>query len=127
MAPWSWRSYQPRPAAAQLVDPRIGLSDLQAEQAREVGEDRVEHRRRERDRLSDDARQRFQVQGEAEDIDVEFHPVRKRFRRARDQPRARHRLHPPLVDLRSEEHTSELQSLMRNSYAVFRLKKKTTT
>src|SRR3546814_5916015 len=25
---------------------------------------------------------------------------------------------------RSEEHTSELQSLMRNSYAVFRLKKK---
>src|SRR3546814_4134245 len=25
--------------------------------------------------------------------------------------------------LRSEEHTSELQSLMRNSYAVFRLKK----
>src|SRR3546814_8749596 len=27
----------------------------------------------------------------------------------------------------SEEHTSELQSLMRNSYAVFCLKKKTTT
>src|SRR3546814_10065251 len=26
--------------------------------------------------------------------------------------------------LRSEEHTSELQSLMRTSYAVFRLKKK---
>src|SRR3546814_6976591 len=31
-----------------------------------------------------------------------------------------------LID-RSEEHTSELQSLMRNSYAVFCLKKKTTT
>src|SRR3546814_10778642 len=32
-----------------------------------------------------------------------------------------------LVDsIRSEEHTSELQSLMRTSYAVFRLKKKTT-
>src|SRR3546814_8510470 len=29
-------------------------------------------------------------------------------------------------DLRSEEHTSELQSLMRNSYAVFCLKKKHT-
>src|SRR3546814_7702659 len=29
--------------------------------------------------------------------------------------------------LRSEEHTSELQSLMRNSYAVFCLKKTTTT
>src|SRR3546814_7180898 len=28
-------------------------------------------------------------------------------------------------DHRSEEHTSELQSLMRNSYAVFCLKKKT--
>src|SRR3546814_10792221 len=28
---------------------------------------------------------------------------------------------------RSEEHTSELQSLMRSSYAVFCLKKKTTT
>src|SRR3546814_8062975 len=32
---------------------------------------------------------------------------------------------PPL--LRSEEHTSELQSLMRISYAVFCLKKKKTT
>src|SRR3546814_8520958 len=29
---------------------------------------------------------------------------------------------PALVDLRSEEHTSELQSLMRISYAVFCLK-----
>src|SRR3546814_8458951 len=28
------------------------------------------------------------------------------------------------VTMRSEEHTSELQSLMRNSYAVFCLKKK---
>src|SRR3546814_9406612 len=31
------------------------------------------------------------------------------------------------LDERSEEHTSELQSLMRNSYAVFCLKKKKTT
>src|SRR3546814_1959546 len=31
----------------------------------------------------------------------------------------------PTFDLRSEEHTSELQSLMRISYAVFCLKKKT--
>src|SRR3546814_4576698 len=29
-----------------------------------------------------------------------------------------------VVSMRSEEHTSELQSLMRNSYAVFCLKKK---
>src|SRR3546814_6822898 len=32
-----------------------------------------------------------------------------------------------IVDVRSEEHTSELQSLMRISYAVLRLKKKNTT
>src|SRR3546814_10549574 len=31
-----------------------------------------------------------------------------------------------MQDFRSEEHTSELQSLMRISYAVFCLKKKTT-
>src|SRR3546814_9227506 len=45
-------------------------------------------------------------------------------------------LRPPSTDVRSqtcattsrsEEHTSELQSLMRNSYAVFCLKKKITT
>src|SRR3546814_10916638 len=37
-----------------------------------------------------------------------------------------HGAHPPrrLRSLRSEEHTSELQSLMRISYAVFCLKKK---
>src|SRR3546814_6124584 len=34
------------------------------------------------------------------------------------------RRHDQHVDIRSEEHTSELQSLMRNSYAVFCLKKK---
>src|SRR3546814_5842302 len=33
----------------------------------------------------------------------------------------------PGVNWRSEEHTSELQSLMRISYAVFCLKKKNTT
>src|SRR3546814_4755319 len=32
-----------------------------------------------------------------------------------------------VITLRSEEHTSELQSLMRISYAVFCLKKKTST
>src|SRR3546814_10331129 len=31
---------------------------------------------------------------------------------------------PPVGNVRSEEHTSELQSLMRISYAVFCLKKK---
>src|SRR3546814_6742216 len=39
-----------------------------------------------------------------------------------------HRVEPAIVDQRgrSEEHTSELQSLMRISYAVFCLKKKKT-
>src|SRR3546814_5766643 len=34
---------------------------------------------------------------------------------------------PPVPTMRSEEHTSELQSLMRISYAVFCLKKKIKT
>src|SRR3546814_7493092 len=34
---------------------------------------------------------------------------------------------PSMISRRSEEHTSELQSLMRISYAVFCLKKKTST
>src|SRR3546814_7825524 len=42
-----------------------------------------------------------------------------------DTARNRHRGHPR--NGRSEEHTSELQSLMRNSYAVFCLKKKKHT
>src|SRR3546814_5894686 len=39
----------------------------------------------------------------------------------------RARLSPTEMAERSEEHTSELQSLMRISYAVFCLKKKTNT
>src|SRR3546814_6865165 len=35
--------------------------------------------------------------------------------------------HPGQASVRSEEHTSELQSLMRISYAVFCLKKKNKT
>src|SRR3546814_9134703 len=48
-----------------------------------------------------------------------------------DQAPLRHRVKPTIRCIgrrrRSEEHTSELQSLMRISYAVFCLKKKTTT
>src|SRR3546814_4936831 len=56
--------------------------------------------------------------------------------RAADEPAARLRARPQGVgdggrgavpQARSEEHTSELQSLMRISYAVFCLKKKTKT
>src|SRR3546814_1341431 len=39
-------------------------------------------------------------------------------------PMASHAVLTPGAGGRSEEHTSELQSLMRNSYAVFCLKKK---
>src|SRR3546814_4682228 len=45
---------------------------------------------------------------------------------ARSADDARRDRHRPIERPRSEEHTSELQSLMRNSYAVFCLKKKKT-
>src|SRR3546814_1173390 len=48
-------------------------------------------------------------------------PAPAGFRHWQNRQR-RHRWHHPLK--RSEEHTSELQSLMRTSYAVFCLKKK---
>src|SRR3546814_7170622 len=60
------------------------------------------------------------------------HRGRTRVHRARQLPRVKpsawrigagHDAHLE-VDIRSEEHTSELQSLMRISYAVFCLKKK---
>src|SRR3546814_3312522 len=47
--------------------------------------------------------------------------------READQATTRHDDAPMSEALRSEEHTSELQSLMRISYAVFCLKKKTKT
>src|SRR3546814_2777297 len=46
------------------------------------------------------------------------------FGRTRRHGKNLERGHVDRVDVRSEEHTSELQSLMRNSYAVFGLKKK---
>src|SRR3546814_6584749 len=57
--------------------------------------------------------------------------LREEGRREQVRSAFRHYLSPALVDQlanepgrRSEEHTSELQSLMRISYAVFCLKKK---
>src|SRR3546814_4583024 len=63
---------------------------------------------------------------------VQLERLRRRYRktrRAEEQwiaPLATALQHGHIVYLvgRSEEHTSELQSLMRNSYAVFCLKKK---
>src|SRR3546814_644808 len=71
---------------------------------------------------------------EREALGVRHGDYRHGYRRSEDraQHRARHPLQqaPPVPDQRparegrSEEHTSELQSLMRISYAVFCLKKK---
>src|SRR3546814_10379043 len=50
-----------------------------------------------------------------------------RTQRKRSQPDEEEGHADPLQDMRSEEHTSELKSLMRISYAVFCLKKKKST
>src|SRR3546814_3615077 len=52
---------------------------------------------------------------------------RRRLRQHRHPRRRRRRAPRPPPPVRSEEHTSELQSLMRISYAVFCLKKKNNT
>src|SRR3546814_5292793 len=51
-------------------------------------------------------------------------PGRQQRRNAGDDAAQQPRNRTPLRPCRSEEHTSELQSLMRISYAVFCLKKK---
>src|SRR3546814_5444710 len=56
------------------------------------------------------------------------HRPRRRLDAAPDDhgpdPEDQRQLRPGTLERRSEEHTSELQSLMRTSYAVFCLKKK---
>src|SRR3546814_3564649 len=63
--------------------------------------------------------------------DLDAGPVRRGGGHAREEVRQRGYRHPQRRqrggNQRSEEHTSELQSLMRNSYAVFCLKKQTIT
>src|SRR3546814_6806874 len=84
-------------------------ADLQHHLGRRRGADRLEHVD-----LALRARHRF--------VDVD------RAHQIVGQPRARlvARILQLLLKERSEEHTSELQSLMRISYAVFCLKKKNT-
>src|SRR3546814_3837810 len=53
--------------------------------------------------------------------------IRERREHGIDRERTKHRQRTQQGRKRSEEHTSELQSLMRISYAVFCLKKKTKT
>src|SRR3546814_4914224 len=73
-----------------------------------------------RSRLSAVARRRARPQASR-------HMARRHTPRARDVSETEGSLHQGALfpALRSEEHTSELQSLMRISYAVFCLKKKT--
>src|SRR3546814_8552599 len=65
--------------------------------------------------------------GRALDVELIDHIIvtqREHHRLAAGKTPPRGRPGPPLTLGRSEEHTSELQSLMRISYAVFCLKKK---
>src|SRR3546814_3201744 len=56
--------------------------------------------------------------------DLTVHKERRSAAHPESTPLLEVRLHPLCRRRRSEEHTSELQSLMRISYAVFCLKKK---
>src|SRR3546814_6387185 len=58
-------------------------------------------------------------------VRIEVHGDQHEARQVAGAPAVdQHVVVPGVVELRSEEHTSELQSLMRISYAVFCLKKK---
>src|SRR3546814_8971745 len=78
----------------------------------------------------DRAEERLQVavRIEREDADAILLADAEATEQARTAPGpiVQRRIAQPLVTLRSEEHTSELQSLMRLSYAAFCLKKKKT-
>src|SRR3546814_1621002 len=63
--------------------------------------------------------------GGAELVRLPASAPKRRSRQPEPRPRRRH-AETILSSYRSEEHTSELQSLMRISYAVFCLKKKKT-
>src|SRR3546814_7024126 len=67
------------------------------------------------------ARRRLRGRVRREGIEPGFEPAQHRGGLGRERAAAARR---PVI-VRSEEHTSELQSLMRISYAVFCLKKKT--
>src|SRR3546814_4803168 len=76
------------------------------------------------------ARRRIEIAGaSAQRVDMQVSTRGRRHHEGRRPrlPRAVQRHPRGRVERRSEEHTSELQSLMRISYAVFCLKKKTKT
>src|SRR3546814_5428797 len=64
----------------------------------------------------------YEIESEVRDLEPD---LRCRIRQEKAAP-VMDRLHVWMIAQRSEEHTSELQSLMRKSYAVFCLKNKIT-
>src|SRR3546814_2437777 len=77
----------------------------------------------------DDLGEESAVSGNARTIDVQVTRLRRKIEADPKFPRYLQTVRGTgyvLMPDRSEEHTSELQSLMRISYAVFCLKKKTT-
>src|SRR3546814_10807089 len=105
-------------AAPRKAKPRLGGAsvwpDLQHEPAREDAPDKEQRHQRPGDQLH--------ALGAVASGAAQCHPQGERDDRIAilDQQRR-----GEVEDRRSEEHTSELQSLMRISYAVFCLKKKT--
>src|SRR3546814_8888140 len=92
-----------------------------------AGEDRREIDARDTGTTADEALQAIVVAEVEHAVDHEAQGVRIAVQRRRADKRARAiglRGNPRRNEARSEEHTSELQSLMRTSYAVFCLKKK---
>src|SRR3546814_2218937 len=70
------------------------------------------------------ARQRGEILGADEEVTARFLQTRRRDLVRGDELRGRSGTLRRRFGEKSAEHTSELQSLMRNSYAVFCLKKK---
>src|SRR3546814_3925253 len=95
------------------------------------GEDRQQHQHRAGERIEEELEGRVDAPPAAPDADDEEHRNQHALEEDIEDhqvERAEHADHQRLEheegDNRSEEHTSELQSLMRNSYAGFCLKKK---
>src|SRR3546814_4657818 len=90
----------------------------------DVEKERLAHAQAERRR---ELEEQVAVYAEPEDVSEALAEARRRITEYQTQLVERQRwdaAESVRVELRSEEHTSELQSLMRISYAVFCLKKK---
>src|SRR3546814_1621547 len=96
---------------------RSGIDDIESPQ-RNVAIDRKRRLQAER------AHAAYRVAGELHNF-IRAQHSRPSTQRLLGLPVVESRIAPRDDEHRSEEHTSELQSLMRSSYAVFCLKKKT--